>query len=105
MRLKGRRVYLHRYTYEAANGPIKATLQIDHLCRNRACCNPKHLEAVTQRVNILRGKGFPARHALVTSCPAGHAYTPANTYVSSRNQRICRACKAARERDRRKRAA
>jgi hypothetical protein len=46
--------YTHRVMYEAAKGPIPAGLHIDHLCRNRACCNPAHLEAVTQAVNNAR---------------------------------------------------
>jgi hypothetical protein len=48
-------VHAHRVAYEAAVGPIPEGLEIDHLCRNRACCNPAHLEPVTHQENIQRG--------------------------------------------------
>jgi hypothetical protein len=51
----GERVYTHRYAYEQAKGPIPAGMVIDHLCRNRACCNPDHLEVVTRGENVKRG--------------------------------------------------
>lgn len=50
-----KRKYAHRFSYEKAKGKIPSHLQIDHLCRNRICVNPDHLEAVTQKVNIRRG--------------------------------------------------
>ncbi|WP_414654556.1 HNH endonuclease signature motif containing protein [Intrasporangium sp.] len=77
-------------------GPIPEGLVLDHLCRNRACCNPAHLEPVTIRENILRGE--PANR---THCPHGHAYTPENTRIDN-NMRSCRTC--IRERARRRRA-
>jgi hypothetical protein len=54
--VNGRVVYVHRIAYEGAFGPIPDGFEIDHLCRNRACCNPAHLEAVTRAVNTRRGK-------------------------------------------------
>lgn len=53
--IEGKTIYAHRYAYERLVGPIPAGLVIDHLCRNRACVNPEHLEVVTQQVNCLRG--------------------------------------------------
>jgi hypothetical protein len=89
---QGRRVYLHRLTYEHLIGPIPTGLQLDHLCRNRGCCNPAHLEPVTARVNTLRSIGVTTDPAPDT-CYRGHAYTAENTYTRASGKRICRECK------------
>lgn len=88
----------HRIAYELAKGPIPAGLQIDHLCRNRACCNPVHLEAVSCRENILRGSGLAAQHARATHCPKGHPYDEENTYHAANGSRGCKRCIAERNR-------
>jgi hypothetical protein len=94
-------VYVHRLAYEVFVGPIPDGLQIDHLCRQRACCNPDHLEAVTCRVNLLRGDTITAREAATTHCPQGHEYTEANTYRRPDNpiKRDCKICRRERQRD------
>lgn len=81
----------HRIAYMLLVGPIPAGLSLDHLCRNRGCVNPAHLEPVTWQVNLLRGRTIPAVNAAKTHCPAGHPYDEANTYWW-RNQRTCRTC-------------
>lgn len=81
-----RQCYAHRYSYELHCGPIPADLQIDHLCRNRGCLNPAHLEAVTQQENIRRGE-----RANRTHCPRDHPYDDGNTRRTSRG-RWCRTC-------------
>ena len=96
-------VRAHRYAYEVLVGPIPEGLTIDHLCRNRGCVNPSHMEPVTMGVNVLRGDGPSARNARVTHCPRGHPYDEENTYRRSDGGRDCRTCLRARDmrRDRR----
>lgn len=70
---KGKRHATHRLAYELVKGPIPDGLTLDHLCRNKLCFNPEHLEAVTHAENC--------RRAMRDHCKHGHAYTPENTYI------------------------
>ena len=98
-----RPVLAHRVTYEAVKGPISDGLTIDHLCRVRACCNPDHLEAVSMRVNCLRGIGPSAKAAVKTHCVHGHALEDAYRYMLGDDnwpRRVCRTCHRLRMRSR-----
>lgn len=87
----------HRVAYLLHHGSIEPDLWIDHLCRNRACVEPLHLELVTARENTMRSPiALAAVNARKSHCPQGHAYTPDNIYVSRGTGRLCRTCQLAR---------
>ncbi len=89
-----RKVFGHRFSYEQVIGPIPEHLELDHLCRNSSCVRPSHSEAVTHRVNLMRGEGPIPRYARRNHCSRGHIYTPTNTYIKpSGGGRVCRICK------------
>lgn len=97
----GRKIASHRVAYTIAVGEIPEGMDIDHLCRNRRCVNPAHLEPVTHRENLLRGTGFPAENSAKSHCPAGHPYAGENLAVERDGSRKCRTCR--RQYDRRRR--
>lgn len=92
----------HRYSYEELIGPVPTGLTLDHLCRNRACVNPSHLEPVTHRVNILRGESPSAKNAVKTHCPAGHRLAGEHLYIRpATGVRACYTCIKRRKKERR----
>lgn len=98
----GRLHTAHRVAYELVKGPIPDGLQLDHLCRNRRCCNPAHLDPVTCAENIYRS---PIHKWAKTHCPQGHPYAGRNLIRNSVNGgRACRECNNRDSRERKRRA-
>ena len=85
-------VYAHLYAYETLVGPIPEGYDIDHLCRNRACCNPGHMEPVTRSENMLRSPELGKGNLKKTHCPREHPLSGANLYVYPDGRRSCREC-------------
>ena len=87
----GKYTLAHRFAYERWVGSIPDGLVLDHLCRNRSCVNPHHLEPVTTKENILRGEGLTARNARKMVCKHGHPLAMSAT-KTGRRARSCPTC-------------
>jgi hypothetical protein len=107
-----RDVLVHRFVYEALVGPIPPGLDLDHLCRNRKCANPEHLEPVTRGENIRRGltgtvpawnRHHPRPNRVKKFCKYGHDKSDAIIYKSG--SRGCRTCRRIYDESRKRRAA
>lgn len=90
--VKVKTMAVHRLAYRLLVGPIPDGMQLDHTCRVRPCWEPTHLEVVTCRQNLIRGKTITARKATQTVCVRGHEFTPENTYIKPNGCRECRTC-------------
>jgi len=88
----GKGVLAHRFSYGFFNGVIPEKLTVDHLCKNRKCVNPAHLDLVTRVENVLRSNNKIAHNKENTHCPLGHEYNHTNTYFTKQGYRHCRKC-------------
>lgn len=101
--IAGKWMRAHRFSYQAFIGEVPEGLELDHLCRNRRCCDPLHVEPVTHQENLRRGarpgRKLGKRLSPTSSCAQGHARIDENMYVSKNGKRRCWICKrqAARE--------
>jgi len=88
------RQYSHRFAYEELRCDIPAGLEIDHLCRNRGCVNPWHMEPVTHKENQVRmGPHRPKRYNMGPTCKAGHERNEENTRINSNGAQVCVLCR------------
>lgn len=86
-------IYLHRFVYEQQIGKIPKNMSLDHLCRNKQCINIKHLEVVTNKINVLRGIGPTAINARKTHCNNDHLLEGNNLRIENTGSRRCLQCK------------
>lgn len=91
IRYKNNTIHAHRLSYIIFIGPLTPGLELDHLCRNKKCVNPYHLEEVTHQENCKRGDAGKY-NKIKTHCPQGHEYTKENTIID-RGSRLCRECR------------
>lgn len=88
----GRKVVrAYRYSYQVYRGPIPEGLEPDHLCQNKPCVNPWHLELVTHKENLRRGPLSTNQNVNKTHCKRGHEFTEKNTRIYQ-GKRNCRSC-------------
>lgn len=91
--LRGKFMPAYRASYEIHRGPVPQELRCDHLCRNRWCVNPWHIDIVTVRENTLRGVGPASVNAKKTHCPAGHPLSGDNLHIVVDPRGIFRKCR------------
>lgn len=90
--IKNKNIPVHRFFYELLVDTIPKGFVLDHLCRNRKCVNPDHMEVVTDKINILRGVGITAINSKKTHCIRGHPFSGDNLKLFPNGWRGCKIC-------------
>jgi hypothetical protein len=98
IRFQGRMESVHRVVWWLLRGPLPEDLEPDHLCRNKACANPDHLDFVTHRTNVQRGEAGKFKSGR-THCKWGHPFDKENTRIRANGGRACKECMRKRARD------
>lgn len=93
LNVNGRTRKAHKVVYEILVGSVPEGLELDHLCRNRRCVKPGHLEPVTRRENVARGVAPSAVNTAKTHCVHGHPFSGDNLILRSDGGRRCRICR------------
>lgn len=83
----------HRQSYEMFNGELIKGLVIDHICNDKLCVNPSHLQQISYKENTLRGSSPIAINAVKTHCNKGHELSGANLYIKPNGSRNCKMCR------------
>lgn len=91
-------VRAHRWSYERYVGQVPPSMDVDHLCRVTLCVNPEHMDVVTHRENVLRGRSHQARNARKTHCIRGHDLSTDLASFATERARVCGTCARARNR-------
>ncbi len=99
VKYRGKDTVAHRISWKLTYGDVKNGLELDHLCRNRWCVNPVHLEPVTHRENEIRGHTFIRDNFLKTHCHKGHPLSGENLFVRKGGRRRCKACERNTQKD------
>ena len=94
-RLNGASIRAHHYVMGT---PPSSGMEVDHLCRNRACVRASHLEWVPKKINLQRIPPYSRGNSEKSCCPRGHAYDPTNTRITKAGTRACRSCDRDRKR-------
>jgi len=89
-RVNGKNYSPHRFSFETFIHKIPENMIIDHLCKNRSCVNPAHLDFVTNQENIRRGKNYQSKQ---THCKRGHEFNAINSRLSIDGKRVCKICR------------